>query len=285
MKPLNFCLSIVLLLLCNIFIAKAQDATVGASFAQGSITVGGTTNLNIKTGNASGNGSFAPGDIVLQICVPTQFYTFASTTVPPAGTDGGSYNWTYANGCWQGTNNTTINPLQIQNITVPVIGVAITTAGAQTTQLNVLPQGATDEITSNNSAAPSLQVTAAIPTMSCNTNTLSPNTYTINGSSQTGTYKVGVANLVGGANYSFEISGSNFSGKLPSYVATGSENTVDVPVTYNGGGAVGSQQVTVTGTIVSSGSPLGTPNTCNLNATLTAPVITCNAGSVAPTVR
>lgn len=254
-----------------------QSAGVGASISPSSIPVGGTAVMTIEAGVVPGTGTYGPGDLILTISVPNTFYT--ATTAPT----GGSYTWAFDGvNTWTGTLNATISGTE--TISLNLTGVAVTTAGAQASSINISPQFVLDEDgTGDNSAAPTALVTASIPTMSCTTNTLNPSSYIANGSSQTGTYNVGVSNLVAGASYNFTISGSNFSGTT-TIVATAGETTVSVPVTYNGGGIVGTQPVTITGTITSSGAPLGTPNTCNTTATITAPINTCKAGTVAPSV-
>lgn len=127
--------------------------------------------------------------------------------------------------------------------------------------------------------------TALTPTLSCSTSTLSPSTYTI-GTPSSGTYTVGVQNLVANTIYTFTESTSANIATNPgtfSYTATGAETTVAVPISYDGAGSAGTQTVTITLTATSGTAAAAL--TCPVTAQINPAAVICNAGSFAPSVR
>lgn len=265
-----------------VFAQTTGDVSIGATLDKTTIPVGGTATMSTTISNA-GFSSIPVGALQVSVSFPITYYQPNGST-PPTGTNASFFTWTFmAPDTWVGENNTAIGVGQSVIANFPVTGVAVTPS-AQTTGFSVgaTPTTSWSDINPvNNNTSISLSVTAPVASLSCTTNAIAPTTYTKNGTSQTGTYTVGVTGLTNGTSYTFTVSGSGFTGSK-TIVATGTETSVVINTTYDGNsGTVGSSNaVTVTGATMGSGAT----TSCNTTATIIASTPTCQAGTVAPSV-
>ncbi|WP_428667121.1 hypothetical protein [Runella sp.] len=161
MKNIILSFLFVLLTLTNLIAQYAEPAITGANFVPGSVDVGQTALLTVSFSN-SGSSPIPAGSIELTISTANNYYSTDGTTIP-AGGGGALFTWTYLGAdTWRGSNTAAIPAFGGGNITLQVIGTALS-PGFEVTNINVQPVSnfaAFNDSPNNNNLQPKLKVNA-----------------------------------------------------------------------------------------------------------------------------
>ncbi|AFK04146.1 hypothetical protein Emtol_3013 [Emticicia oligotrophica DSM 17448] len=303
MKSINFTLKEVMLFLLFIgitVIAKAQSTVVAGTMS----VKYSVTDLKYHvyfTPTSSGSGSIGNGSSI-SITAPAgntlTFTNFTSVTsnwvqgginkvgggTPGTGSSSLSY-WNFYTNTDYGVNFVAGTPVELFNFSSAgsCNGSSLNINTSTDTQIESAQYGSVildlsgsvnqaGDLTLTNVDSPnSAFCVPPSPSMSCTTNTLSPNVFTL-GTPSTSTYTIALSNITPGVYRFAQTSAGNFTTvpELYNITLVANQTSVQIPIKYDGGGAVGSQNLTL---IMIDPNVNETTASCTQTATINAAAV------------